>query len=80
MFVLEYDCVQRSLRVGLLDSAYVCLVVVWVGLEVPSVDRVIFLGGACVRFLMYEYGTSVVVKGSEHCRIGQYGGCCILLS
>ena len=61
-------------------------VVVRGGLEVQAVYGVIFPSGACVGFLMYEYGAShwsmghsIVVKGSENFHIGQYGSCCILL-
>ena len=84
VFVLEHGCVLQLLSIVIIYSADVVLVVFWGILELPSVDSVIFPGGACVGFLMYEYRKShwakihyVVVEGSKHFRIGRCVGCCI---
>ena len=63
MYVLEYYCVKHSLRVGILDSADMCTVVVRGGLEVPAVDNMIVTGGACVGIIMYGYGAYHWAKG-----------------
>ena len=77
VFAFEYYSVRHSLGVGLVGSADVSTVVVWLFVEVPAVDCMVVPFCVCVVLFMNEYGAShrvkgnsVVVEWSKHFRIG----------